>query len=456
MAPCPEGYGRRMPSDAKPLTMRTVYATWAPLAMSWMAMGLELPIVSAVMARLADPEVNLAAYGGVVLPISLIIESPIIMLLAASTALAKDLASYRLMYRLMMLTGGALALLHAALAFTPLFDLVIVPLLDPPAEIIEPSRLGLRIMLPFTWSIAYRRYHQGLLIRFGQSVAVTVGTVLRLVALTSAAAVCLLIGGLPGVVVATCSVVTGVIVEAAYAGLRARSVIRGRLRRATPVVPPLGVRAFVSFYVPLALTSLLALIVQPVGSAAISRMPNALESLAVWPVVTGLLFFLRCLGFAYNEVVVALMDEPGALGPLRRFTVWIGGAALVVSVAMAATPFADFWFITVSGLEPELASIARQGLWFGILWPTLDVIRNYLQGTVVYGRRTTGVTESVAVFLVVSSLLLWLGVATQALPAVAAALIAFVVGTVAQDAWLWVRSRPVLREMTGSAVAAAD
>ena len=57
-------------------------------------MGIELPIVSAVMARLTDPEIHLAAYGGVVFPLALIIEAPVIMLLAASTALSKDWMSY--------------------------------------------------------------------------------------------------------------------------------------------------------------------------------------------------------------------------------------------------------------------------------------------------------------------------------------------------------------------------
>ena len=49
---------------------------WLPLAASWLLMGLELPAVSAVMARLPDPERSLAAYGGVVFPLALLIESP--------------------------------------------------------------------------------------------------------------------------------------------------------------------------------------------------------------------------------------------------------------------------------------------------------------------------------------------------------------------------------------------
>ena len=68
--------------------MGRIVQIWWPLAASWLLMAVELPALSAVVARLANPEINLAAYGGIVFPVSLIIESPIIMLLSASTALS--------------------------------------------------------------------------------------------------------------------------------------------------------------------------------------------------------------------------------------------------------------------------------------------------------------------------------------------------------------------------------
>ena len=131
-------------SETPRVSLGEVFRNWAPLAASWLVMGLEMPAVSAVMARLADPEINLAAYGGVTMPLALLIEAPIMMLLSASTALGRDLASYRFMYRFMMIIGAALTAVHAAFAFTPLFDLVVVPLLGPPEAIVEPARLGLR------------------------------------------------------------------------------------------------------------------------------------------------------------------------------------------------------------------------------------------------------------------------------------------------------------------------
>src|SRR5690606_29339146 len=194
-----------------------VWRAWAPLAASWAVMGLEMPVVSAVIARLADPELHLAAYGGVVFPVAhhlaayggvvfpvaLIVEAPVIMLLAASVALARDVASYRLIYRFMMWIGAGLTLLHALLAFTPLFDLVLVPLFDPPAGVVEPARLGLKIMLPWTWAIGYRRFMQGLLIRFGRSHHVSIGTALRLVSVAAVSLAAAFLLGAEGIVAAT-------------------------------------------------------------------------------------------------------------------------------------------------------------------------------------------------------------------------------------------------------------
>src|SRR5262245_48494125 len=47
------------PAPPGTLSMRNVFSTWWPLAASWLMMGLELPAVSAVIARLADPEIHL-------------------------------------------------------------------------------------------------------------------------------------------------------------------------------------------------------------------------------------------------------------------------------------------------------------------------------------------------------------------------------------------------------------
>jgi len=431
--------------------MRRIVRTWWPLAASWMLMAAEIPVLSAVVARLADPAINLAAYGGVVFPLALIIESPILMLLSASTALSRDWVSYRKVWRFMMTAGALLTGLHALVAFTPLYYVIVRDVLGVPAAIVEPARIGLMIMLPWTWAIAYRRYHQGVLIRFGHSKAVGVGTAVRLTADAAVLAVGYLMGTWPGIVVACAAVATGVVSEALYVGWVVRPVLRDQLKPAADVSPALTWRAFAGFYIPLALTSLISLVAQPIGSAGLSRMPEPIESLAVWPVITGLLFLIRSLGFAYNEVVVALLDERGMAASLRRFTGVLVAVTTVALFLMAVTPLSAFWFGRLSALPPHLAALARTGLLLTLPIPALSVLQSWFQGAIVNSRRTRGITEAVAIFLIANVALLWAGVMWGQAVGLYVGLAAFAISTAAQTGWLWWRSRPALR-----AVAARD
>ncbi len=427
-----------------PLPMRRVVRIWWPLALSWLLMAAESPTLSAVVARLAAPEINLASLG-VVYSIALIVESPIIMLLSASTALCKDWDSYLKLRRFMMRAGALLTVLHVLIAFTPLYHVVVVGIIGAPAEIVEPARLGLMIMTPWTWAIAYRRFNQGVLIRFGHSRAVSVGTLIRLSAGGLVLAAGYLIGTIPGIVVAAIAMSVGVVSEALYAGLRVRPVLRDQVRQAAPVEQPLTLRIFVEFYIPLAITSLLVLLVQPMGSAALSRMPEPLESLAIWPVVSGLLLLLRSLGFAYSEVVITLLDEPHSWYSLRRFATWLIALVTAVSLLIAATPLAMLWFGRMSALPHHLAVLARQGLWVALPIPGLSILLRWYQATIVHSRRTRGITEAVVIYLLVSSAILWAGVSWGQATGLYVGLAAFGIGALMQTAWLWYRSRPAMR-----------
>ena len=432
------------PSQAL-VPMRRIVQIWWPLAASWLLMAAEGSAVSAIVARLADPKINLAAYGGIVFPVSLVIEAPIIMLLSASTALSKDWDSYLKLSRFMMRAGALLTALHVLIAFTPLYYVVVVGLIGAPAEIIEPARIGLMIMTPWTWSIAYRRFNQGVLIRFGHSRSVGFGTLVRLGTDVLVLWLGYLIKVIPGIVVASSAVAAGVVSEAIYAGLRVRPVLRNQLRQAVPVKQPLTFRIFLDFYTPLAMTSLLYLLVQPIGSAALSRMPHALESLAAWPVVTGLIFMLRSLGYAYNEVVVAMLDEPGAAPNLRRFTALLVASTTALLLVIAATPLAEFWFGRVSALTPRLATLAHQGLWIALAIPGLTALQSWYQGNLVHSRRTRDIASATVIFLLTNSAILWAGAAWGQVTGLYIGLVAFGASMLMQNVWLWQRSRPAVQ-----------
>ena len=423
--------------------MRDVLRVWWPLAASWMLMGAEVPTISAVVARLAQPEINLAAYGGVVFPLALLLEAPIIMLLAASTALSKDWASYKKLWRVMTIGCAVLTGLHLITAFTPFYYVMVETILGVPPEIVEPARLGLVIMTPWTWAIGYRRFNQGVLIRFGHSRAVGVGTVIRLTADVTVLAVGYVLGNVPGIVVATGAVTAGVVSEAIYTGWRVRPVLRYELRLAPPVDPPLTYRVFFPFYIPLMFTSFLSLVAQPIGSAALSRMPDALSSLAVWPVLSGLVFMFRGVGIAYNEVVVALLDKPRSSSKLWRFALLM---AVVTSVALAlivATPLSTLWFERLSALSPKLSALAHVAIWFALPLPALSMLQSWYQGTILHSRHTRGISEAVVVYISSFIAILAFGVVWGDAVGACVGMAALTTSTCSQTFWLWRRSIPI-------------
>lgn len=427
------------------ITLKDIATTWWPLAASWLLMAMELPAISAVMARLSHPKINLAAYGGIVFPIALIIEAPVIMLLAASTALSRDWASYKKIRKFMMVSGGVLTGLHALVAFTPLYYVVTERIIGSPQEIIQPARIGLMIMLPWTWSIAYRRFNQGVLIRFDHSRTVGIGTLIRLSADSIVLLMGYLIQDIPGIIVGTSAVAAGVISEALYVGIRVQPVINHQLKPAPQVTPQLTKNTFFDFYFPLALTSLMTLLAQPLVSAALSRMPRAIDSLAVWPVISGLLFIFRSPGMAYNEVVVALLDKPRSTRSLSRFTALLTFIMSLLLLVMALTPLSELWFIHISALDPELSRLAEWALWFGLLVPGANTLQSWYQGAILQTKQTRGIPEAVGVFLVVTLIVYGGGIALGRFPGIVVGTAGFSLGMSAQASWLWVRSREAMR-----------
>jgi hypothetical protein len=434
-------------SPTNELSLGRIFQSWWPLAASWVLMSIELPALSAVVARLENPEINLAAYGGVVFPLALIIEAPIIMLLAASTALSKDTASYQLVRRFMMIASAVLTVIHILVAFTPLYYVVVDRIIGAPPEIIEPARIGLMIMTPWTWSIAYRRFNQGVLIRYGYSRSITVGTLVRLFADLLILVVGYLIGSIPGIVVATSAVAAGVISEAIYVGIVVRPVVRTDLHLAPAVQPVLTWKEFYAFYIPLAMTSLLFLLSQPIGSAAMSRLPLSIPSLAVWPVLGGFLFILRSMGVAFNEVVVALLDEKHSYHNLRRFTVILAAGTTVLLVLLAATPLSIWWFRDIMGLSDELTALSRTAVWLALPIPAVNVLQSWFQGALVHGRKTRGVTEATIIYLITSGAVLGAGVIWAWTAGIYIAIAALTLSMSAQTTWLWVRSRSVFDQI---------
>lgn len=428
------------------LTYKRIIKSWWPLAASWLLMSISIPGVSAVIARLPDPVINLAAYGGISHPISLIIESPIIMMLSASTTLNRDWNTYKRLFRFMMLIGFLLTCVHFLVAFTPLYYFVVEELIGAPQAIVESGRLGLMCMLPWTWSIVYRKFHQGILIRYGHSDAVAFGTVVRLLAIIAGITVTIIFTDLPGVAVGSIGHVCGVFFEALYTHFRAQPVILHQVKL-QPAVEKLKWMDFAKFYIPLAMTPFLTYIWQPIGSAGLSRMPNAIDSLAIWAVLSGLILILNSTGLSYNEIVIAILDRSGSYPVLKRFTAMMAGIGFGAALLIAATPLAGFWFREIAAISPHLSQIAIYGFWLLVPVPGLMYALSFFQGIILNSRKTRPIPEAVFVYLLISVVFLTLGVLWGKIPGVYVIAFTFTLANMGQVGWMGFRSRPAARNL---------
>lgn len=439
--------GIHSPPPGPALRWTRILTTWWPLAVSWMLMALEGPAVSAIVSRLANPKTNLAAYGGLVFPLALLVEAPIIMMLAASTALCRDWASFVKLRRFMNRMGASLTLVHIIMAATPAYFFLARQIIHVPEEIVSPGRIGLLLLIPWTWSIAYRRFHQGVLIRFGHSLTVGLGTGVRLAADGMVLATGYMVRSIPGVAVAGAALSAGVLAEALYVHLSVRKTLNNQLRPAPTLERPLTTRAMLDFYIPLSLTQLLVLVASPLGSAAMSRMPMAIESLAAWPVVNGISFLTRSFGGAYNEVVVALVERAHSLRALRRFAVGLSLSATAFLVIFMIPPLASWIFAGAFDLADPLPKMAWHSMFWLLPFPALAVAQSYFQGIILHGRKTRGITESVAVFLVVVAAALLGGVLWGHATGLYLAICALASGEALRTVWLWLSSRGIRSQL---------
>ena len=147
---------------------------WSPLAATWIMMSLEGPLLAALIARLPDPKINLAAYG-VAFSIAILVEAPVMMLMSLATALVRDCDSYRRL-RLFTLGLNALATMPLCLLLIPpVFDALIGGLLRLPAEVADLTYGALWFFVPWTAAIGYRRFVHGVMIRAAATRRVAAG-----------------------------------------------------------------------------------------------------------------------------------------------------------------------------------------------------------------------------------------------------------------------------------------
>ena len=443
--------------DAIAVSQRRVLVFWLPLALAWWLMTIESPIIQGVISRKPDSETQLAAFG-LLFTLQILIETPIIMLLATSNALSRDRQSFRLLWRFMMCLNLLITLVALLMAFTPLLDLYLGGLLHIPAHIIEATRPGMQIMVLWGAFIGFRRFHQGIIIRFGNTRHVGFGTVMRVLVSGGTALALGAVTNMAGAAIGGAALMLAVVAEALYIWRVARPNVASLL--ATPLRA--GQRALtyskaIHFHLPLAITSLLTMLVHPAIERGLASTSAAEQSLAAWPVVFSILLIMRSGGMAYQEVVLSLNESESHHRTLRIFTMRLGGSLSLFMLVFSFTPLIHVYLTSILGVPAHLHSLIIVGAQIGVLLPLLTTLHSYFRALLMLSYRTSAIYQAIVLGFVLTALVVWGGIALG-MEGILAAALGLTLGHLVELAYLYFayrRGHDALQLHWQSVVAAA-
>ncbi len=418
------------------MKQRIIFFFWLPLALSWLLMTFEGPWVQGVISRKPDAETQLAAFG-LVFSVSVTIEAPIIMMLAVGSALVRDRQSYRVLWRYMMGVNTLLTLIAVLMAFTPLLDVWLGTVLGVPENIIDATRPAMAIMILWSAFIGHRRFHQGVLIRSGHTRPVSYGTMIRIVVSAGIAMLLGLFSKLSGAVIGGYALIFAVAAEDLYVYYVSRPDIQALSPEAQN--PPLTTSAAMKFHIPLAMTSLMTLLVRPVVERGLTSTSNAEKALAAWPVIYAILLLMRSGGMAWQEVVITLSKHPDSDPALRRFTWSLGLTTTGLMILMGWTPFIDIYIGDILNVPESIRSLVVLGTRAAFLLPLFTALQSYLRAGLMLTDTTNPIYQGMFLSLILTAGCLWAGLEMQ-MSGILTASLALTIGTFAELVYLWMVS----------------
>ncbi len=425
--------------SSEELTFKKILLFWIPLSATWLMMAAEGPFLSAIIARMINPEFNLAAFG-VSISFAMIVEAPVILLMSASTALVKDVQSYTKLRNFTYVLNLCVTGIMLLFIIPSVFYFITINLIELPVEVAKLTHIAMILFIPWPAAIGYRRFYQGILIRHNLTRRVAYGTIVRLSSMALTGLALHFFTKVDGSVVGAGALASGVTCEAAASRIMAWKIVKkiksGKI--SSTEKSDITYNQIFKFYLPLALTSLVSLGAQPMVTFFIGQSRMAIESLAVLPVINSFVFIFRSVGISFQEVGIALIgkNKEGYL-PLRNFAIKLGIALVSFMGIIAVTPLANVWFHKISGLSVELTDFARFPLILMILMPGLAVLLSFETAILVESKNTKPITFSTVVEFTTIVIIMFLSIKIFNWVGAVAASLGFMAGMIGANTYLF-------------------
>ncbi|MDZ7994533.1 MAG: hypothetical protein RM022_024425 [Nostoc sp. EfeVER01] len=360
-------------------------AQFIPLSLTDVAMTLGDPLQTSALSRLAFPQETLAGVG-VVKGVAVFLESPIIMILHASTALGGQAKSRRALWQFTVIAGLALSSIFLLLTWEPLYNWLLLDVFGVSSSIAARGRTAFILMFLWPFVIAWRRFFQGLLIRAHKSIAVGWASVARLtwVIVTLAVGVSLRLDGglLAGITMMGAILIEAVLVTWFCLRLGAISILNQQVHSETKKLPQ-TFQEVTFYYLPLASTMLIVWGARAILLSLIARSFDGSLALAVWPAAWGLLLSIANGTRMIQQVVISTYEETSRR-TLVAFVALVGLGFTVIPIFLGFTDKGLLLLGQFLGNNSSLVEAARPVVQILSFLPLLLALQNTFQGLLIH------------------------------------------------------------------------
>ena len=379
------------------LSPNQIFRLYLPLAFSWLFMGMEGPIAVSVISRLANPQVNTAAFWAV-MSLAIWIESPVIDLLSTSTTLVRGPKSLKSVTGFTLWLNAWVTIAHAVVIFSPLYDVVMTRVIGLEAAVSHAAHPALMIMTPWSALIGWRRYRQGILIRNGETKVIGIGTALRVCVLTVISFSLAFLVKEASVSAVAAGLVVAVAAECLFIHIVSTRIMRSRVWDGSETDDHfISLGQLLKFHLPLTATTMVKLMTGLIIGAGLARTLEGTHAVAGFQVAGTVIFLFRAMAFCLPEVVIALYREKTDRAVLKSFCLRVGMFASGGLAILALSGLDHLLFSKVFGAAPDLVPVAHVMLVAMLFTPFFDAVQAYVRGVLTAHRLTLSRMTAVVV-----------------------------------------------------------
>jgi hypothetical protein len=419
------------------ITKKKIFKLWLPLAVMWVVMALESPMITSAISRLPDAINQLGAFG-FSFALALLIEGPVIQMLSAGTAVTSSKASYQKLLSIQRFISIVTMSIHIILSITPVFKFLALNLMNLPPELLTPAHRAFVVLIPWAPTIGYRRLWQGVMIKHGRSKYVPIVMYIRIGLAAIVLGLGLIFKPFDGALLGGITLSLGVISGMISAYIFAKPCLDALPETSNKDI---NTKQMIAFYVPLAITSIISLGVRPLLNIGIIRGTFPVDSLALWPILLAYIFLYTSICQSLQEIIIAEYSSEN-LKVIKSFVTTV--AIVMMSfylIVYLVQPLWKLWFVNISNTPQETLKYLPIALALFIVMPFVSAKISWFRAILVAERKTTSLTY--AVFVNVGTLLLVIYVLPVfvKIPGIYLASIAYLASYVFESLFLFYRSR---------------